>query len=67
MTTRQRDVLNDHEEILNSVFSGDPEFARESALKQASIGRDLIIDALMSSSSVLGASIEIPKARNLKS
>lgn len=67
LTTRQRDVLNDHEEILSAVFSGDPEFARESALKQASIGRDLIIDALMSSSSVLGASIEIPKARNLES
>jgi DNA-binding GntR family transcriptional regulator len=61
LTTRQRDVLHDHEEIFMGVTSGDPDRARAIAVRQAEIGRNLIVDALLSSTSVLRTSIEIPK------
>jgi DNA-binding GntR family transcriptional regulator len=61
LTNRQRDVLNDHEEIFKGVLSGDPDRARQVAIHQAKNGRDLILDALLSSSSLLKAWIEVPK------
>lgn len=63
LTTRPRDVLNEHEEIINAVFSGEPDVARRVAMDQATKGRELILDALLSSASVMTAWIEIPEVR----
>jgi DNA-binding GntR family transcriptional regulator len=62
LTTRPRDVLNEHREIIRAVFSGDPDVARSVAMEQAARGRELILDALLSSASVMTAWIEIPEA-----
>jgi DNA-binding GntR family transcriptional regulator len=63
LTTRQRDVLTDHRDIVEAVLGGDPEVGRAVGRRQAMASRDLIVEALLSSASILSAWIEIPEDR----
>jgi DNA-binding GntR family transcriptional regulator len=62
LTPRPGDLRYEHVEIIKAILTGDPEVARAVAVKQAELGRSLILGALLSSSSVLRTWIEIPKA-----
>jgi DNA-binding GntR family transcriptional regulator len=61
LTNRRRDVPTDHKDVVDAVCRGDPSAARAVATKEAEAARNLIIDALLSSASIRGASIEIPR------
>jgi DNA-binding GntR family transcriptional regulator len=54
---RSEDMVHGHEELLEAVNSGAAEVARRTAMVQARISEDMVMDALLSSDSVTSANV----------
>ncbi|MDE2571647.1 MAG: GntR family transcriptional regulator [bacterium] len=59
LTSRTQEIVHEHESLVDAIMRGDAASAREIALAQCQASQKMVLDALLSSPSLLSANIAI--------
>jgi len=58
LTSRAEEIVHEHQDLMKAIMSGDAKSAREIAVSQSRAAQAMVLDALLSSPSLVTASIE---------
>lgn len=59
LTARTQEIVHEHEDLVGAIMRGDAATAREVALAQCQASQKMVLDALLSSPSLLSANIAV--------